>query len=164
MVVLSVVLTRLQDVDPSLPPAHSPSQLRTSPPDIPWVGLEIRNSGYRTGASHPAEQDLRAFLQGSIYLQDARQGATLLAGNGVTGYSPRNPKVKNSTALALGSELSRESHNPLPDTLLLALTLVLAKPTRGPRLFHGPQAPDPLLPARPQGAGTLCWSPVSPKL
>lgn len=88
----------------------------------------------------------------------------LLAGNGVTNYSPRNPKMKNSTALALRSELSKESHNPLPDTLLHALTLVLAKPTRGPRLFHGPQAPDPLLPARPQGAGTLCWSPVSPKL
>lgn len=47
---------------------------------------------------------------------------------------------------------------------LPALTLVLAKPTGGPRLFHGPQAPAPLLPARPEGAGTLCWSPVSPEL
>lgn len=88
----------------------------------------------------------------------------MLAGNRVTDYSLRDPKMKNSIAFALGSELSKESRNPLPDTLLLVLTLVLAKPTRGPRLFHGPQAPDPLLPARPQGAGTLCWSPVSPKL
>lgn len=63
MVVLSVVLTRLQDVVP-LP---SPSQLQTSP-NILWVGLEIRNSGCRVGAPHPSEQDLRTFLQVSIYL------------------------------------------------------------------------------------------------
>lgn len=75
--VLSVVLTRLQDVAPSPLPVHSPSQLRTSPSDIPWAGLEIRNSGCRVGAPRPAEQNLRTFLQGSIYLQDASRGATL---------------------------------------------------------------------------------------
>jgi hypothetical protein len=77
VVFLSMVLTRLQDIAPSLPPAHSPSQPRTSPPDISWIGLEIRNSGCWTGTPHPAEQDLRAFLQGRHLLARCQTGWVL---------------------------------------------------------------------------------------
>lgn len=96
--------------------------------------------------------------------------AWVLGGMGWT-KRPLGEGVKHCLCRVSGSPMAaqhppwapcRDSHSLPPPASCAPLTLVPAEPAGAPGLFHGPQAPPPLLPAWSKGGRAVRWPQVCP--